>query len=70
MLKYKIMSEEKNDPMPNEQPAEAKKPKPLAPKKPVVNPFNKNVNRFVSPKAGNSSRKGSGFKGGGVKKGK
>ena len=69
-LKFKIMSEEKNDSTPNEKPDEPKKPKILAPKKPVANPFNKNNNRFVSPKAGNSAKKGGAFKSGGMKKGK
>lgn len=64
------MSEEKNDPTPNEKPEETKKPKALVPKKAAVNPFNKNNNRFVSPKAGSSAKKGGMFKGGGMKKGK
>ena len=64
------MSEEKNDPTPNEQPAEVKKPKPPAPKKNTVSDFTKNQNRFLAPKPGGSKMKGGGFKGGGVKKGK
>lgn len=66
------MTEEKNEPDPKEQPAPVKKPTVLPAKKNTLSAFNKNNNnnRFVSPKAGNASRKGSGFKGGGVKKGK
>ncbi|MBC7774286.1 MAG: hypothetical protein H7246_02525 [Phycisphaerae bacterium] len=64
------MSEEKNDPTPNEQPSEPKKPKTLAPKKNTVSDFTKNKNRFLAHKPGNSKMKGGGFKGGGVKKGK
>ena len=64
------MSEEKNEQDPSVPPTPPKKPSILPPKKSPVNPFNKNNNRFVSPKFGNSSAKGSGFKGGGVKKGK
>jgi hypothetical protein len=70
-LKHKIMSEEKTDPVPSEKPAEVKKPKPVAPKKPGPSPFNASKNRFLAaPKPGGSKMKGSGFKGGGVKKGK
>jgi len=64
------MSEEKNDPIPNENPSENKKPKPVVPKKPLVNPFNNAKNRFLTPKPGSSKMKGGGFKGGGMKKGK
>lgn len=64
------MSEEKNDPASNEKPAEPKKPKMLPPKKNTIGEFNKNKNRFLSPKPGSSKMKGAGFKGGGVKKGK
>lgn len=64
------MSEEKNDPIPSEQPAEIKKPKPIAPKKNTVADFSKSKTRFAAPKPGNSKMKGGGFKGGGVKKGK
>ena len=64
------MSEEKNDQIPNDQPSENKKPKPMAPKKPLANPFLNAKNRFLTPKPGSSKMKGGGFKGGGVKKGK
>lgn len=64
------MSEDKNDPVPNEQPAPEKKPKAPVQKKTPVNPFSKNNNRFVSPKSGNPGIKGGGFKGGAMKKGK
>lgn len=65
------MSEEKNDQPANEQPEGVKKPKLIVPKKAPVNPFNNPKNNTrLSSKFGNSSAKGSGFKGGGVKKGK
>ncbi len=64
------MSDEKNDPTPNEKPSEPKKPKILAPKKNTVSAFAKNANRFLSPKPGSSKMKGGGMKGGGMKKGK
>ena len=66
----KVMSDDKKDPVPNEQRPETKKPKaPAAPKRSTVNPFLKN-NKFVSPKSGNPGMKGGGHKGGGMKKGK
>ncbi len=64
------MSEDKNDSIPNEQPAEPKKPKVAAPKKNTVPSFNTKNNRSLSSKFGNSSAKGGGQKGGGMKKGK
>lgn len=63
------MSEDKKDPAPNGPKPEAKKAKPLAPKRSNVNPFLKN-NKFISPKSGNPGMKGGGHKGGGMKKGK
>ena len=62
------MSEDKKDPTPNEPKPEAKKAKPLAPKRSTANPFLKN-NKFISPKFGTSGKKGGGHKGGGMKKG-
>ena len=64
------MSDEKNDQIPGDKPSENKKPKAVTPKKPGINPFNNPKNRFLTPKPGSSKMKGSGFKGGGVKKGK
>ena len=70
------MSEEKENSAPEEQPITPKEtpaaPKPI--KKPVTgkaafSTFINKHNKFNSPKAGNSSRKGAAFKGGGVKKG-
>lgn len=65
-----MSEEEKNDPLPENQPAENKKPKTVVPKKPPANPFTNAKNRFLTPKPGSSKMKGGGFKGGGVKKGK
>ncbi len=67
---HPAMSEEKNDPTPNEQAPEPKKPSILPPKKNTVSDYSKNKNRFLSPRPGSSKMKGAGFKGGGVKKGK
>lgn len=65
------MSDEKNEPTSNDKPGDAKKPKPVVPKKPGLSPFNPAKNRFLAaPKPGGSKMKGGGFKGGGVKKGK
>ncbi len=65
------MSEDNNNPpAPEEQRPEVKTPKKPAPKANPTSRYNKKNTSFVSPKAGTSSRKGSGFKGGGVKKGK
>jgi len=64
------MSEDKNYPVPNEQPAEPKKTKVPAPKKNTVPAFNTKNNRSLSSKFGSSSAKGTAHKGGGMKKGK
>ena len=63
------MSDENKNQTPEEQQPEAKKPSVPAPKRSVVNPFNKN-NKFISPKSGNPGMKGGVKKGGGMKKGK
>jgi hypothetical protein len=65
------MSEENQDPIPNEERPEVKKPAPAppAPKRNPINPFLKN-NKFISPKSGNPGNKGMGKKGGAMKKGK
>ena len=64
------MSEEIENPVPNEQQPAKPKPKPVVPKKPAFSQFATNANNFRSSKSGNPSNRGKSFKGGGVKKGK